>query len=382
MNPSLRGKPIAVVPMMAETTCCIAASYEAKAFGIKTGTMVRDALRMCPNLILIEGNHEKYIHYHERIVEAVESCHPVTSVLSIDEMACRLQGRDQKPENAMALAQQIKKSILSVGSQLKSSVGLGPNRFLAKTASDMKKPDGLTLILKKDLPQIMYKLKLRDLCGIGENMERRLNQHGVFTMEQLYKLDLPKIRKVWGGIGGEYFYRWLRGEDFLLSHQEHQSIGHSHVLPPDLRNQDSAYSVIQKLLYKAGVRLRKYNLWAQSMSVSIRYLDGYKWANDVNMLECQDDMSLREILKHLWSQRMPGAPLKVSVVLFNLIHDSERTFSFLENQDQKRLQLTKAMDQINSRFGKYTLYFGGMKAAELAAPTRIAFSNIPSLDEA
>ena len=93
-RPELRGRPVAIVPMMADTTCCIAASYEAKAFGVKTGTIVADANRMCPEIVLVEARHEIYVDFHHRIVEAVESCLPVTAVLSIDEMACRLLGRE------------------------------------------------------------------------------------------------------------------------------------------------------------------------------------------------------------------------------------------------------------------------------------------------
>ncbi len=95
VRPDLRGRPVGVVPMTADTTCCIAASYEAKAYGVKTGTVVADAKRMCPGLVLVEARHELYVEYHHRIVEAVESCLPVTTVLSIDEMACRLMGRER-----------------------------------------------------------------------------------------------------------------------------------------------------------------------------------------------------------------------------------------------------------------------------------------------
>ncbi len=94
-RPELRGRPVGVVPMMADTTCCIAASYEAKAFGVRTGTIVADAKRMCPEIVLVEGRHELYTEYHHRVVEAVESCVPVTAVCSIDEMACRLMGRER-----------------------------------------------------------------------------------------------------------------------------------------------------------------------------------------------------------------------------------------------------------------------------------------------
>ena len=105
-RPELRGRPVAIVPMMADTTCCLAASYEAKAFGVKTGTIVADAKRLCPGLVLVEARHELYVQYHHRIVEAVESCLPVTAVLSVDEMACRLMGRERPLLAAMELGRQ------------------------------------------------------------------------------------------------------------------------------------------------------------------------------------------------------------------------------------------------------------------------------------
>jgi nucleotidyltransferase/DNA polymerase involved in DNA repair len=109
VRPELRGRPVAVVPMMADTTVCIAASYEAKAFGVKTGTLVADAKHLCPDIVLVEGRHEIYTDYHHRVVEAVESCLPVTSVQSIDEMACRLMGRERPLRAAFDLGLRVKK---------------------------------------------------------------------------------------------------------------------------------------------------------------------------------------------------------------------------------------------------------------------------------
>ena len=121
VRPELRGRPVGVVPMMADTTVCIAASYEAKAHGVRTGTIVADAKRMCPDLVLVEARHELYVDYHHRIVEAVESCLPVTAVLSIDEMACRLMGRERPLLAAMELGRRVKATIREkVGPTLRS----------------------------------------------------------------------------------------------------------------------------------------------------------------------------------------------------------------------------------------------------------------------
>src|ERR1700761_6598527 len=176
LRPELRDRPVAVVPLMADTTCCIAASYEAKRYGVRTGTQVGDAKRLCPNILLVEARHELYVDYHHRIVEAVETCLPVTAVMSIDEMACRLMGRERPLLAALELGRKVKKSIHErVGPMLRSSVGLATNRYLAKIASDMEKPDGIVALPLDVLPEALPRLALRDLPGIGERTEKRLN---------------------------------------------------------------------------------------------------------------------------------------------------------------------------------------------------------------
>ena len=160
LRPELRGKPVAVVPVKAETTCCIAASHEARKFGIKTGTRVSDARHMCPGLQIVEARPALYVELHHKLIAAVESCIHVEEVWSIDEMPCELTGRLQKREKACELALKIKKTIAGdVGSELRCSVGIAPNSFLAKTASDMQKPDGLVVIEQQDLPQCLHRLK-------------------------------------------------------------------------------------------------------------------------------------------------------------------------------------------------------------------------------
>src|SRR5215469_13572726 len=158
-RPELRGKPVGVVPMLADTTCCIAASYEAKAFGVRTGTIVADAKRLCPDIVLVEGRHELYTEYHHRIVESVESCLPMTAVCSIDEMACRLMGRERPLLAAMELGRKVKQTIGErAGEWMRSSVGLATNRYLAKVASDMEKPDGLIALTLDILPEALRRL--------------------------------------------------------------------------------------------------------------------------------------------------------------------------------------------------------------------------------
>ena len=170
---------------------------------MKTGTVVADAKRMCPGIVLVEARHELYVDYHHRIVEAVESCLPVTAVLSIDEMACRLMGRERPLLAAMELGRKVKARIRNrSGPMMRSSVGLATNRYLAKIASDMEKPDGLVALPLDILPEALRQLTLRDLPGIGAQTEKRLNDKGIHTMEQLLALDCEQAGRVVGlGVG-------------------------------------------------------------------------------------------------------------------------------------------------------------------------------------
>ncbi|HSY01248.1 MAG TPA: hypothetical protein VK819_03810 [Acidobacteriaceae bacterium] len=399
LRPELRGRPVAVVPVMADTTCAIAASYEAKVFGVRTGTRVGDAKRMCPGIVLVEARHDVYVDYHNRIVEAVERCVPVAAVLSIDEMASSLIGREQPLSAALDLAKRIKNSIReSVGSTLRCSIGLAPNRYLAKIASDMQKPDGLVALTPDQLPSALSQLTLRDLPGVGAQMEKRLNEQGIRTMPQLLSLDREQLNRVWGGINGEKLWYWLRGEDFQDAELEHQkSISQSHVLPPELRTEDGCYAVAHKLLHKAAMRLRTARLWTTHVSLTIKYatsrgesqhssgIHQSVWSESLPVIECQDNQTLIETLQKLWAARPQDEkhrkPFFVGVGLENLVPDHLHTlslFSSLETET-KRTRLTSTMDALNHKYGTATIFSASMLLARAAAPTRIAFTSIPDL---
>src|ERR1700722_2710738 len=255
-HPEYRNRPLAVVPTHADTTCCIAASYEAKALGIKTGTQVGEAKRICPEIVLVDGSHGVYADYSARIAKAVELCCPVAHTPSIDEMVCQLMGREQEPPRARRIALEIKQSIYKqVGESLRCSIGMAPNRYLAKIASDMQKPDGLIGLLPSQMPRAIAHLELRDLPGVGARTEVRLNAKGINTMEQLLALDRNGMHKLWDSVWGDRLYHWLRGADSgddgaPVPAELQKSLGHSHVLGPEFRSEEGAWSVAHKLLHK------------------------------------------------------------------------------------------------------------------------------------
>lgn len=399
LRPELRGRPIAVVPVMADTTSAIAASYEAKAFGVRTGTRVGDAKLMCPGIELVEARHDVYVDYHNRIVEAVEKCVPVSAVLSIDEMASTLIGREQPLSAALELAKRVKESIrTNVGSTLRCSIGLAPNRYLAKIASDMQKPDGLVALTLDQLPSALTNLTLRDLPGVGARMEKRLHDQGIRTMPQLLALDRDQLNRSWGSVNGEKLWYWLRGEDFQDAELEHQkSISQSHVLPPEFRTEEGCYAIAHKLLHKAAMRLRTARLWVTHVSLTIKYatargasqhssgIHQSVWSEGLPVIECQDNQTLIEALRKLWAARPQDKdhrkPFYVGVWLGNLVPDHLHTLSLFSGLDAetRRTRLTSTMDALNQKYGTATLFSASMLLARAAAPTRIAFTSIPDL---
>ncbi|HMB94458.1 MAG TPA: hypothetical protein VKK61_00305 [Tepidisphaeraceae bacterium] len=383
LRPELRGKPIAVGAVDCDTTCCIAVSYEAKPYGIKTGTPIWLAKKLCPQIQIVEARPPLYVELHNKIVEAVQSCALFEKVFSIDEMSCRLATQERDPPAAIALAKEVKRAIYTkAGKYLRCTVGLAPNRFLAKVATDMQKPDGLVVIDDSDLPHKLFSLELIDLCGIGQQMLKRMHRHGIQTVQQLCEASEAELVEVWESVLGRYWWHWLRGHDLPDPPTRHRTVGHSHVLPPDLRNDRDAHAVLIRLISKAAVRLRSMNYWAQRMEIYVSYsFQEEGWTADIPLGLCQDTLSMVQAFCDVWRYRpKEGTPTQVAITLLNLV-PNQSAANPLFPQEQNRIRLSRAIDTLNERFGHHTIYFAAMHGALDSAPMRIAFSRVPDASE-
>lgn len=444
MNPELRRKPIAVVPMAVDTTFVIAASYEAKKFGVKTGTRVGDAKQMCPGLILVsgksrdglrtpdapqtverDGGHADYIRFHHRIIEAIDTVIPVHKVCSIDEMECRLLGREKEPERALDIARRVKAVIRErVGECLTCSVGLAPNRVLAKVATDMQKPDGLVMLQGHELPDRLRTLTLRDMPGIGPRMEKRLINVGIASMGDLIDRNEHELVSAFGSVHGSWWWHWLRGHEIAERDTQTRSIGHQHVLPPVERNLPAARAVLVRLLHKAAARLRQKGYVARSLQVFARFMNdapGGRWGGRAGWerviplgVPTDDTLILVRAMTRAWDEAETRGPslsatgdtggllgrslLMVGVTLFDLepvfgttlpLFDAAAIDAANRNeQGEARApaiprpirRLGQVMDRVNTTFGKGTIYPASMHIAKDSAPMRVAFSSIPDPD--
>lgn len=379
VEPRLRGRPVGVVPMMADTTVCIAASVEAKTFGVKTGTKVGDAKKLCPGIELVLARHALYIDFHHRAVAAVDTVVPVREVLSIDEMDCELTGRWREPDRALAIARKVKETLRgAIGECLRTSIGIGPNTFIAKTASDMMKPDGLVMIQRHELPQRLYGLQLRDLSGIGKQMEKRLARHGIRTVEDLCGRTREELRAVWGGVGGEVMFDRLRGEAVAHRDGDTHSISHSSVLAPDKRNPEDAAAILDRLVQKAAMRLRKAGFYASRLSVGLKYLDGSRWDADLRLVDTQETVVFLHALAKLWAGRPKDRRtiLQVGMAFSDLVPEGSHTGSLFA-AESKAKSLYETLDKLNARFGRQAVYFASAHKARDRGGMHIAFNHIP-----
>jgi DNA polymerase IV len=392
-NPKFRGKPLVVVPVMTDFTCAIAASKEAKAYGIKTGTMIRDAKQICPQLICVPANHERYTRYHHRVIEEVEHHMPVFHVASIDEMACRLTGKWRETQHALALAQTIKEALVkNIGPCITCSVGLSTNRYLAKLASDLQKPDGLVVLHPDELPGRLMGLPLRDFCGIGKGMERRLAEAGITSFGSLWACAPKQLRAVWGSVHGERMWYALRGVEIPDEETTRGSVSHSHMLPPEQRTPDLAEAVARRLLLKAAGRVRSLEHLAGTLAVSIQLDQGPRLEAGRRFPPVSDSVTLQEIFSLIWEELMEQIGRhrikQASVNLCELVPCAQpvqlELFARRQSaeEEEKRNRVSAVLDALTARFGRDAVTIGiNPGAGSSFTGTKIAFHRVPEMSE-
>ena len=384
VDPLLRGKPVVVVPLLSNSTCAIAASYEAKLKGIKTGTKIYDAKKLCPELICIKGRHKLYVEYHKRIFAEINKLLFVDAVCSIDEGAGRLTGKYQQEEEAIRLAQNIKLAIKqNVGDYITCSIGIAPTKYLAKIAAEMKKPDGLTVITAEDIPSKLLKLSLRDIPGVGYRVLKRLHSAGIDTVEKLYGCSSGHLQTIWGSIYGKKCWYLLRGYQLAENVVKNQVIGHSRILlGPEVRRISAARNVTAELAIKAAKRLREKELCATYIGLYLKTLNKVVHKTYVRISPSCDNATILEQVLKAWDrltlQYSLSSLRQVGLSLGGLIQKSRQlSFDDLRGK-QVQENLSLAMDNINKRFGQHTVSIGTLSNADREDP--IAFAHIPGVN--
>jgi DNA polymerase-4 len=370
VRPELRGVPIGIAPYTGDTGCIISASKEAKKMGISVSRVAK-AKEAIPDIKILEARPALYMIYHKEIKRVIEKFTPFYTVLSIDEFSLKLTPREQNKETALNLAQDIKKAIKGeVGDYLTCSIGIGPSRFLAKMAAERKKPDGLTMVALNDLEKFYLELSLLDITGINFRMEKRLKYFNLNTPLDFFNSSLGYLSRVLNHPGKSWYFR-LRGYEVDDFHSETKTIGHSHVLEPGLRNREAAISVLRKMVFKAGYRIRKEGYRASGVYLSIRFLDKSSFGLSRKADPFSDDWTfwnhISSIIKECsWRTR----PIYLAVGVFGLAKKEGEQISIFKEIEKKQ-RLAEALDQINDNYGADTVISASMMRAGNSAPDRI-----------
>ncbi len=380
LRPELRGRTIGVVPVESENTCVIAASYDAKRCGVKVGTRASEARRLCPGITLVRARPNVYVRVHNEILQSVDKCSPVHKVYSIDEWAIRLLGDQRRREQAVALAQRIKRQLRhDFSPQLACSIGIAPTRLLAKIASNLKKQDGLTTLDVRDLPDELKHLALDDLCGINRGMMARFHAHGVKDVRILWALSRRQAVQVWGSVSGAAWWAGFHGYDEPEQATRRRSMSHANVLEPRFRNDEGAYGIMVRLLCRLGARLRREGYYARHLRAHLRSVRGGDWCEKASLPCVQDTPTILAAFHALWLRRSPGGPppLRVGVEVADL-ELAEIVPNLLFSEMEKPRRVSWTVDDINRRWGDSTIYFGTMHGFRHRMDDKIAFGRIPS----
>jgi DNA polymerase IV len=370
-NPFFRGKPLGVCASLHKTSCLIAASKEAKKLGIKTGTLIWKAQKICPDIILVQSEPSKYREVNHRLNNILQSYSDKIEAYSIDESFMDLS--DSKI-NPVQVGIEIKRRIKEeAGEFLTCSIGIAPNKFMAKLAADMQKPDGLTVIWRNQLPEIYKHKKLSDLWGVARGWERRLMRLGILSPQDVLRYPVGNLVAAFGKPG---FYIWqricgLEVDEINSNEDPPKSFGHSWVLNFRSTDKKRLAPVIMRLAEKAARRMRQEGFKAHGIYLSIAMVDGSGFHRSKKISSnIETGMELYEQALCLWKDwKFHSEVMHIATGFFGLSERSEQLPLF----GQSLKNLNDHLDQINDKYGEFTIRSGLLVHTQDYAPDAIAF---------
>jgi len=367
VRPELRGKPVVVGGRPDQRGVVSAASYEARRFGIHSAMPLRTAAKLCPHAIFLDGHHQKYGEWSDRVATILARFSPVVEMVSIDEAYLDLAGTERLHGPPLAAAHKLLTTITAL-TGLPCSAGLASTRLVAKVCSDQAKPRGLLWIPPGQEAQFLAPLPVRKIPGIGEVTERALRALGIEYVHQLAEAGLEKLEKIFGQ-WGTALYRKARGGDsyeFVLD-AEPKSISHNHTFGEDTDDTAILESMLSHLSQKACKRLREAGLSARTLTLTIRYagFDTYTRAKTPPNAVQFDADAFAEFLTLFREHRNVKRKIRLLGVAFSGLTHGEAQLDLLYPQRRAKLEkLSKAADSLRDRFGFTKVQFGGSLLAE------------------
>jgi DNA polymerase IV len=355
-NPDLRGKPLAVAGNVEERKgIIITCSYEAREKGVKTTMPLWQARKLCPDMVVVPPDFETYKSYSSRMFQLLQEYTVWVEPVSIDEGYMDVTECKQPLE----AAKEIQKRLLNE-LNLPCSIGIGPNKFLAKMASDMKKPLGITVLRKRDLAQKLWPLKVGDLHGIGTKTEEKLNKYGIITVKDLAEAEDYELKTRFG-INGLKMKERANGIDPRpvdpSSASDYRSIGSSTTLSEDIVSTGEAEPVFNRLADKVAIRLKTKGYVALTIAITIRFSDRKTITRSKMLLNAtQDQNEIFQTAIHLFKQHWNREPVRLlGITATEVVERENATYQldlFSVEKNEKEALLHDVLSSIERKHGE------------------------------
>ena len=353
-NPELRGRPIGITNGQTGT-CFITCSYEARQYGIKTGTRIREARQLCPDVIQVAARPFRYAEVSTRIMESLHRITPDVEIFSVDEAFLDIthcQGIYGDPANVGAL---VKNLIYDVGG-VTCSVGISGDKTTAKYAAKKDKPDGLVVVPPWKAEAFLSQAPVTDLCGVAKGIGRYLNDRGVHLCSDMKHLPISELGRRFGNPGRRIWYmaQGLDPEPIQQTVPAPKSVGHGKVMPPETKDKKTLKMYLHHMTEKVGARLRKHNLEAQTFFIGLLTEQGWLAKKMKTQHPTNDSYIIKLLVNEFLDHWQGQGCFQVQITALDPKGQGHQ-LSLFNQHDTRREQMNIAMDKINQRYGEFTL---------------------------
>ena len=359
-RPMLRGRPVAIVNRRTEHTAIVTASYEAKARGVTVGMKFKEAQVLCPGIVMLESDPAKYRFVYHKMLEIMNSYSAHVTMKSIDEGVIDFHQTTEavRRQSLVGIGYEIKQRLRDeIGRAMRCNVGIAPNRFLAKTAAGLHKPDGLDVIDATNLRATLATLKLKGLTGIADRNEERLNAVGIYTpLEFLDASPETLHRMVFKSICGEQWHQRLRGWEVDDVPHPLKTAGRQYVLESNSLSREQIVKRLHHLSEAVGRKIRSQKKAARGVMVYAKSYDrGYWHARRMAELPFSSDKAIYSVARQLFLNA-PDKIKEIGVTCYELCDDNDPQLSLFGDQIAEEIRLTTMMDEINNRYGERVIH--------------------------
>ncbi len=378
-RPMLRGRPVAITNRRTDRTAIITASYEAKAMGVKVGMKLREAKLLCPDIIALESDPAKYRFVYHKLLDIMHDYSAHVTMKSIDEgiidfhdTTAAIQGRNLE-DIGYEIKQRLKDEI---GVWMRCNVGIATNRFLAKTAAGLHKPDGLDIITPDNIHDVLESLKLTDLTGIAGRNEQRLNSVGIVTPLDFLKADVVTLhRVVFKSLVGQWWYKRLRGWEVDDVSSDVKRVGRQYVLERFDLSYDQILQRLHHLCESVGSRMRSQEKAARGIYVYAKTRDRGSWhACHMSQLPFSSDQTIYYQARMLFEQA-PDQLKEIGIYCYELQDIESPQLSLFSDQIVRERQVTHAIDGINKQFGERTIHSADTLGTGIYVQQKVPFGS-------